>query len=166
MQPYINHLLEDITKAHRTEELIPAMLDSPKTQTIEDDFAEIERWLENDPIHTFSYYCGLEKELFPPAEQFSKKQLLSIIKAFKHLLFSWNLDASIPKNVPPAKTYSLLLSVLDRKTDIVNSGFMTFEFCNYDSSTCPFEEYCTCKDFEIDGDDNMNTDLQEGELPF
>ena len=93
-----------------------------------------------------------------------KKQLQQIIKAFNHLLFTWNLSVDIPKKVPLAKTYSLLISTLDEKTDIVNSGFMTFEFCNYDRPSCPFGVYCICEDFDVD--DNMDIDLPKGDLPF
>lgn len=168
MQSYINYLLQDINKAQRTEESC-IITDKKESQSIEEHFAEIERWLEGEePAHSFSYYCGLQKEQFPPAEKLTKVQLLQINDAFRHLLFTWNLDASIPKEIPPAKTYSLLTSVLDEKTDIVNSGFMTFEFCNYDPESCPFEQYCSCKDFEQDiGDDDMKDYMPPvGDLPF
>lgn len=165
MQSYINQLLEDIVQAQKSED-VDATFGDAEPQTIEDEFAEIDRWLEHEPEHTFSYYCGLEKEQFPPAEKLSIKQTQQITEAFMHLLFTWNLGAAIPKNIPPRKKYTLLISVLDEKTDIVNSGFMTFEFCNYDPPSCPFEEYCTCKDFEDNTNADMNVDLPEGELPF
>jgi hypothetical protein len=136
MKAYINHLLEDIAKAQRSED-IPATFGVQQPQTIEDEFAEIERWLEYEPEHTFSHYCGLEKEQFPPAGQLTEEQLLQINKSFRHLLFTYNLDVSLPDDIPPGMEYTLLVSVLDRKTDIVSSGFMTFEFCNYDSQSCP-----------------------------
>ncbi len=165
MQSYINGLLEDIADAHRKEQDYSATEFVSDEDDMEQHFAEIEHWLEHEPMHTFSYYCGLQKEQFPPAEKLNKKQLIEIIKAFNHLLFTWNLDASIPKKIPPAKHYSLLISVLDEKTDIVKSGFITFEFCNYDPPSCPFQEHCDCKDFH-DTDDTMNVDLAEGDLPF
>ncbi|MEO8150790.1 MAG: hypothetical protein ABI723_24370 [Bacteroidia bacterium] len=164
MQSYINYLLEDIANAQRPEH-DESDVSTPKEETFEDYIAEVERWLEHEPVHTFSYYCGLQKEQFPPAEQLNKKQLNQIIRAFNQLLFSWNLGTAIPEKIPPAKYYSLLISVLDEKTEIVNSGFMTFEFCNYDPPSCPFQEYCDCKDFQY-SDDNMNNDLPEGDLPF
>ncbi|MEP7168015.1 MAG: hypothetical protein ABI855_01465 [Bacteroidota bacterium] len=165
MQSYINHLLEDITKAQRAE-LSIAEIVATFPKTFEEEMEEIERWVEHEPMHTFSYYCGLQKEQFPPAEKLNKKQLQQIIKAFNHLLFTWNLSADIPEAIPLNKNYSLLISVLDEKTDIVNSGFMTFEFCNYDPPSCPFGEYCNCKKFENDVDSNMNVDIPEGDLPF
>jgi hypothetical protein len=167
MQAYINHLIDDIKNAQRPLEAYPLPA-KEETPSIEEHFAEIERWLQREePAHTFSYYCDLQKEIFPPAEKLTKKQLLQINKAFRHLLFSWNLDAYIPKEIPPAKTYSLLVTILDKKTDIVSSGFITFEFCNYDYPTCPFGEYCTCKNFEIDaGNDMENYSPPGDDLPF
>lgn len=165
MQSYINQLLEDIANAQR-EELTLAEIVSGFPSTIEEELEEIERWVEHEPTHTFSYFCGLQKVQFPPADRLTKNQLQQIIKAFNQLLFTWNLDTAIPKKIPPAKYYSLIVSVLDEKIDIVNSGFITIEFCNYDSASCPFEEYCDCKQFEQEDDDNMNIDLPEGDLPF
>jgi hypothetical protein len=167
MQSYLNHLLEDIANAQRVDEPY-SITEKEKTQSIEEHFAEIERWLEGEePAHTFSYYCGLQKEQFPPAEKLTGLQLKQINKAFRYLLFTWNLDANIPKEVPPSKVYSMLINLLDSKTDIVNSGFMTFEFCNYDPASCPFEQYCSCKEFENDSDNDMeNYNPKDGDLPF
>jgi hypothetical protein len=30
----------------------------------------------------------------------------------------------------------------------------------------PFEQYCTCRQFEDDADDNLNFELPKGDLPF
>jgi hypothetical protein len=167
MQSYINQLLEDIADAQRIDEPY-SITEKEKSQSIEEHFIEIERWLEGEePDHTFSYYCGLQKEQFPPAEKLTELQLKQINNAFRHLLFSWNLDANIPKEVPSAKTYSMLISLLDNKTDIVNSGFMTFEFCQYDPASCPFEQYCSCKEFENDSENDMdNFNLKNEDFPF
>ena len=165
MQSYINHLIEDITQAERSQELYTRdNFGQPKT--LEEEFAEIERWLEQGPAHTFGYYCGLEQEQFPPAEKLTEKQLKQVIKSFSHLLFTWNLNADIPANVPLNKKYALLISILGEKTDIVSIGFLTFDFCNYDPPSCPFEEHCICKDFEDYTNDIMSDDLPDEALPF
>lgn len=167
MQSYVNHLLQDIINAQRAE-IDFTEIGKEEPQTIEEHFEEIERWLEGEePAHTFSYYCGLQAEQFPPSHMLTQEQVMQINEAFKHLLFTWNLGAEIPEEIPPTKTYDLLITVLDKKTDIVNSGFMSFEFCNYDTASCPFEQYCTCKDFEMDMENDTETGKPpDGDLPF
>ena len=59
MHPYLPHLLSDIAAAHRTD--IP---EPEPTQTIEEHFEEVERWINGEePAHTFGYYCELGTEL-------------------------------------------------------------------------------------------------------
>jgi hypothetical protein len=166
MQKYINHLLADIINAQRPDQPIPETnpVSFSDEEKMMQHFEEVERWLENDPVHTFSYYCGLEKVIFPPPDKLTDEQVLQINKAFRHLLFTWNLDADIPKKFPARMKYKLLVSTLDKKTDIVNDGFITFEFCQYDPLSCPFEAHCPCKNFEEDID--MQQGLPEGESPF
>lgn len=164
MQAYINYLLEDILNAER-QEVQPTATTATENEKLEKHFAEIEQWIEREPVHTFGYYCGLNKEQFPPVEQLSENQLQQLNKAFRHLLFTWNLDVAIPENLPASRYYSLLVSVLDLQTDIVSSGFMTFEFCSYDTDSCPFGAYCNCKKFD-NGNNTMNVDLPEGDMPF
>lgn len=67
MEKYINQLLADIINAQRPEQPVQETNPVPVSdeEKMRQHFDEIERWLENNPVHTFSYYCGLEKELFP-----------------------------------------------------------------------------------------------------
>jgi hypothetical protein len=163
MQAYINYLLEDIAAAQRAEQ---SFAEQPSL-SIEDHFAEVERWIAGDePGHSFSYYCGLKPEQFPPAEMLTKKQMRAICKTLNHLLCSWNLDVDIPKQYPIVKTYQLLVTVLDKKVEPPTSGFITFEFCTCDPPTCPFEDHCTCKKYFGLPDDNMSKHDDAQELPF
>ncbi len=144
MQAYVDQLVLDIKNAKREE---PSLITPDKPFSLKEHFEEVERWLESDPAFTFSYYCGLRKEEFPPAESLSEEQIQQITKAFESLLYNWNLSASIPEELPSAMTYELLVSVLDKKVDIVDEGFMTFEYCACDPPSCPFGEYCECREF-------------------
>lgn len=168
MDKYINHLLADIINAQRLEQSLPEI--DPVLVSDEEKmrqyFEEVEHWLEHKPMYTFSYYCGLESELFPPPEKLTHEQLVLVNKAYRQLLFSWNLDADIPENLPAMIQYKLLISTLDKKTDIVNDGFITFEFCQYHPPSCVYEAYCTCKDFEEDKGNDLQEGSQEDELPF
>lgn len=164
MQKYIDQLLEDILAAHRPEGAEPSQ---NETFSMEKHFEEVERWLENDPEHTFTYYCGLQPEQFPPAERLTDEQLDAVYKAYGQLLFSWNLDADIPESLPLRKAYPLLIGTLQHKVDIVNDGFMTIEFCTYDPPSCPFEKGCRCKEYHTKPDEiNGNAEDENDELPF
>lgn len=159
MEAYVKHLMADIQEAARPEEpgiqyVFPEILD--------DGAEEDDRWPETEPIHTFSYYCGLQKEQFPPANLLSSLQLENICQAFSKMMFTWNLDTDIPDNVPLSKKYQLLISTLDMKTEISNS-LMTFELCSVDPPSCPLGEYCVCKEFLEDEPIENIDDYQHGE---
>ena len=93
----------------------------------EEEMEEVERWLEGEePDHTFGYYCGLDADNFPPPEQLTKKDMKKVCEAFERMMFTWNLDISLPKNFPVSLQYSFLVRTLNEKTAIVNSGFTRF----------------------------------------
>jgi hypothetical protein len=167
LQSYVNYLIEDIKNAERPEVPYQQGNMDNEEESLEEHFAEIERWIEHEPETTFSQHSGLKSEQFPPAEKLNVTQLRLIIKCFKKLLYSWNLDASIPDKLPPAKYYTLLISVLDKKTDIFTDGCLTIEFCEYDTASCPFGEFCECKDFEADDMTDFDlTNRSPDDLPF
>jgi hypothetical protein len=144
MENYITQLLTDIENAHRPE--LPLETDDDGSQTI----AAVEKWLaqQDEPKHTFSYYCGLQREQFPPVDRLNPSQIDSLVEAFEYLLSSWNMSASMPEEVPSAIKYELLAGILDKEVDIVDRGIIGIEFCHYDPNECPFgSEYCTCKDY-------------------
>lgn len=164
MQAYIDYLLQDMAAAHRNEEPIP-----PGELSGEDSFethiAEVEKYLQGgEPNHTFGYYCGLESVQFPPTDRLNSDQLSQFISAFNSLLLSWNLGTDIPDEAPTELTYRLLVSVLDQKTEIVDYGMITLEFCTYDQPSCLFGEHCMCKD--IEDWHYPSTDAKDGDLPF
>jgi hypothetical protein len=168
MQSYINHLLSDITEACREEqrETFSSASGENDVEAIERYFEEVERWLEQEPEHDFSYYCGLQKEQFPPAEQLTNEQLEAVSLAFEKLLFTWNIGVEMPDKLPAAQKYNLLISVLERKVAIVESGFETIEFCSYDPPSCPFNEWCTCKELGLKDQDDEVEDVDPDSLSF
>lgn len=153
MQSYLSHLLGDIADACRQEQPPPS-----SSASMEEYFDEAERWLESDPQFTFGYYCGLSKEQFPPAHLLNDPQMEEICTAFNRLLFTWNIGVDIPDQLPFSNRYTLLVTVLEQKVEIPDSGFIDIDLCNDDPPTCPFNEYCTCKEFlkEDDTGENMN----------
>ena len=161
MHPYLPHLLSDIAAAHCKE---PPEPEYPKT--FEEEMEEVERWIEGEePAYTFGYFCGLNTEQFPPPEQLIKKEMKLVCKAFSQMMFSWNLSADLPKTLPTNRYYELLISTLNMKSDIVSSGFMTFEFCPSYPPDCILKEYCTCRKF-WDTDETDPLPQAPDELPF
>ncbi len=167
MHPYIPHLLDDIFAARRTE--VPEV-PADREISFEEEMEEMEKWIDcEEPEHTFGYYCGLEAGNFPPPGQLTKKDMKLVIKAFKHMMFTWNSGIDMPANLPVALKYSFLVNTLDEKTTIVNSGFMTFDYCSGYAPDCVFKEYCSCLKFynKNDGDEmNDFTSNDTDELPF
>ncbi len=144
MHPYIPYLLDDIAAAHGTE--MPEYEEAE--QEIEDHFEEIERWIneeeEEEPKHTFGHYCGLNSENFPPPEQLSDEEMILIVKAFEKMMYTWNQGVDFPENLPATSAYKLIVDTLNMKTNIMNSGFMTFDFCTGYAPDCIFKECCPC----------------------
>lgn len=165
MHPYLPHLLEDITAAHRTEQ--PEEI--PYTKSFEEEMEEIERWAEGEEHeHTFGYYCGLQVENFPPPEQLTTNEIEMINEAFTRMMLTYNLDADFPKALPAAITYSMLVNTLNGKTFIPKDGFVTFDYCSGYAPDCVFKEYCTClKYWDSLPDEDMDMpDPETDELPF
>nr|MBA3901132.1 hypothetical protein [Bacteroidota bacterium] len=83
MHPYTPYLIEDIALAHRSDNNIKENF----SNNFEDEMEEVERYIQEDPPHTLSYFCGLLPENFPPPEQLSENDMEIICKAFDAMLF-------------------------------------------------------------------------------
>ena len=150
MHPYLPHILSDIADAHRT--IFPLVKE--QLRNFEEEMEVIERWVEGEePAHTFGYYCNLETINFPPAEQLTAKEMKEIITTFGQMMFSWNLGIDLPKSLPVPITYKMTVDTLDMKTEIVNSGMMSFDFCTGYAPDCVFKEHCPCLEFWNDNND-------------
>ena len=164
MERYIQQLVEDIQNAHRqlTKE------ETEKVETFEQHIEEVERFLEGaeDLIQqNFGYHCNLHKEQFPPPERLTSEQMNKVCEAFDQLLFTWNIHADFPDNLPIEMAYETLVSVLDRKFIIPISGFVGLEFCDYVPEECIFKEYCTCKELFAEMDEEeRKIEIQVQEL--
>lgn len=140
MHPYIPFLLDDIKAAHRLDNPGP----SEMAESFEDHIAQVEAYLNNTPEHTFGYYCGLKKEDFPPADQLTDEEMQLVNNAFEEMMSSWNLDISLPDNIPVPFAYQLIVDVLNKETMIVNSGWYIFDFCTGYAPDCELKAYCPC----------------------
>lgn len=138
MHPYIPHLLKDIAAAHRMEK---------PCQEREKSFAEILEEIsrmKEERKYTFGYFCGLQKEDFPPSNQLLKKDMKMVCSAFKKMMRSWNLHCWLPKGLPADLAYNLLVRTLERKINPLESGLVQFNYCSLNPAKCLLGQYCTC----------------------
>ncbi len=148
MQKYVSQLTADIRAAAQPEAYEPAS--KPLSISIEDHFAEVEAWLEDDlPTERIGEILGLEAVQFPPAERLNRNQLRKICEAFEQTMQTYNVDFDMPKRLPWKTRYQLLVSKLEDSVIICDDGFVTVEFCEYNPSACPFgSRYCSCKHYD------------------
>jgi len=164
MHPYIPHLLADIAAAHRLQtEILPAV---SSRQAFEEEMEEIERWIAGEEApHTFGYWCGLEASGFPPPEQLSNQDMLTVCKAFDYMLYSWNLSIDLPEKLPDYLQYRFRVNTLNEKTAIVNSGMMHFDYCTGYAPDCVFKAYCPYLEIWNNPVDDDMADMPPDELP-
>ena|SRR5690606_13599658 len=163
MHPYLPHLLADIQAAHRNIE--PPVITRQNTET---NFDDVIQWLENnEPQHTFGYFCGLDPVNFPPTHQLSLKDIKLVCQAFQEMMFSWNLEIDLPEQLPLPITYKMMVNSLNTKTEIVDSGFLTIDSCTGYAPDCIFKEFCPCLDvWHLFEDEESASDVPDDELPF
>jgi hypothetical protein len=150
MHIYLPHLLADIKAAHKEENLDEY---SPP-QSMEEHFAEIDRWISGDSEHTLSYFCGLVSADFPPAEQFSKDEKQQVCLTFEEMLASWGGSIDWPSNIPWDFRYQLTVGLLDKNFSTFNFGMFVFDFCTGYAPGCDLEKYCKCLEFWKDDTPN------------
>lgn len=155
MHPYIPPLIADIEAAHRTD--FPPKKE--RKMTMEEHFEEIDRWVSGVDEQPFSHYCGLTTNIFPPAEQLSENEMKIVNKEFFKMLDSWNLWVNLPKNLPVAFAYDLLINLLNKETMIPNEGFVSFDFCTGYTLGCELKEYCPY--LKIRNSPNSDNDFQD-----
>ena len=146
MHPYLPHLLSDIAASHQEESAKNRFVDNDANDDdIEANFEEIERYLSSkESPHTFGYHCNLKLEDSPPSEQLSDDDLKKVCTAFHQMMLTYNLCISLPDNLPLPFAYRLTVDLLNEKTDIPTTGFITFDFCTGFAPNCILKAYCPC----------------------
>lgn len=161
MERYITQLIEDLLARHKpdAEPSAPSSFNEPVDS--DDLFEDVERFLSGGYEQRIGDVLDLIPEQFPPVDQLTPDQLFRLVQTYQHLLFSWNISTDLPEGFPASAAYPLLVSTLDREVYLADDGFVTIEFCTYDSPTCPYAATCRCeedyeemKDFiQPEGDD-------------
>lgn len=142
MHPYLPHLLKDIESAHHEKSL------KTHETTSEEDFErrikEVEQFVSGDNVQTFGYYSGLEPEIFPMEDQFSKQEKQAVCNALIKMFGSWNLHLAIPENVPLDFRYKLMVQIFKVPYTPITAGFVVHDFCSGYAPACDLEKYCPC----------------------
>ncbi|MEO6722318.1 MAG: hypothetical protein ABIN67_18260 [Ferruginibacter sp.] len=95
---------------------------------------------------------------FPPPEQLKDTGIVMVLKAFKQMMFTWNLDIHLPLELPLPIAYTMTVDTLNSKTGIVNSGTMGFDFCTGYGPDCVFKQYFPCLKIWNEDDDKNDSD--------
>ena len=152
MDEYVNQLLEDIAlilgnKLNEKKE----QPKKSKKALLEEHFKEVDLYISGDAERPLGYFCGMEKEQFPPEERLTKTQKESLSVALIKMMNAFNIEPDFPKNFPMEKAYPFLIQSLNDPITIMSSGTMHIEYCDYDTENCPFgTEFCHCKDIISD----------------
>lgn len=146
MEKYLSQLIEDIRAAKAN---VPPPIDS--------SLIDEERYLltylyelEHNLPQKMSDLLGLQKEIFPPAEQLSEEQMEAVIEAMFELCDAFNLVFEIPEEVPTSFAYNLVVNELEEEVTYISEGFTHLDFCTGDSNGCALGEYCPCLKIEIE----------------
>lgn len=165
MEKYLAQLIEDLRAKHKP----PA---EPTPPTFGDDFdpdelfEDVERYMSGAYEQRIGDVLDLFPEQFPPAERLSPQQMLQLVQAYHDLLFSWNISTDLPEGLSIQTAYRLLVSTLEREVYLSEDGFVTIEFCTYDSENCPYAEVCRCDEEYEEMKKSMKKDDEDDDMPF
>jgi hypothetical protein len=164
MERYIIQLIEDLQARHKPEsDPLPFFLGDDDDS--DDLFGDVERYLSGGHERRIGDVLDLIPEQFPPVDQLSADHLSRVVQAYHHLLFTWNICTDIPDNLSLTTAYPLLVGTLDREVYLAEEGFVTIEFCTYDTHTCPYAEVCRC-DQEYEAMKNSTQHEGDNDMPF
>lgn len=144
MQAYINHLIEDISAAHRPDDFFNKSRKNTEEEDLEESLRESEMFVSQERRSGFEGYCGLKRENFPPKEKLSEEQLAQVNTAFVAMMKSWNLEVAFPDDLPQLRRYELLMGILVRAVMIFKHGYYCFDFCTGNPDDCELGQYCPC----------------------
>jgi hypothetical protein len=152
VHPYIPHLLSDIKAAHRLEQAAETSF----SQSFEEEMEEIERYISGDGEQPLSYFTGLKKETFPPAELLNEKDMEAVLNSFDEMLETWNIIIDYPEAMPVKERYCFLIwHVLENEVTPVSFGNVHFDFCTGYAPDCAWGQYCSCLEYWNQEEENV-----------
>lgn len=183
MQKYITQLLADLKAAQSNQpEKVDYKLLYPDHPAAHPEYNDILGHLiewENAPDWKMDDLFGIKGAAFPPVEKLTTIEQKALIHGILELWESFNIAADLNDEAPVEIVYKILINYWKTETvQYISKGTVHLEFCHYDVNDCQWgSEYCGCKDFEQDDDDdfemrvNDNSDIDitsfdEDDLPF
>ena len=156
MQKYVNQLIGDLREAKKRPRP-PKMSLPPELEFVRG----AEEYLHGER-YKMSQLFGLEKIQFPPKDKLTDEEMQALVDEIVALWLSFNFQPDFPEGLPLEYQYKILVDELDKETSHTTQGNLHIGFCTYDPDSCPFPgDFCTCKDFEddeIEDMDSMNFD--------
>ncbi len=144
LHPYIPHLISDIKNAFRPKEERPR-----EALSFELQMEEVENFVTRPlGFQTFSSYCGLTREHFPPSEQLSDADMQLVIPEFVQLLKTWHAGVHLSEKMPISFQYDLLIETLEQDFMYMEHGFVGIDFCTGNWDGCRLGAYCGCLEWQ------------------
>lgn len=111
------------------------------------DFMEGSMQYLYGPRYRMSKLFEIEVERFPPVDQLTDEEQLSVVQAILQVWRSLNIEAVLPKEMPLHLAYPALVCYWEEEEiSIVTESQISLEFCHYEPSACPWPlAYCQCK---------------------
>ncbi|MEM9848797.1 MAG: hypothetical protein AAF847_12965 [Bacteroidota bacterium] len=150
MQKYINQLLSDIAANTRPEGFFQKKMTQ---ENAEDYFAEVERYVNEEPTESLGDQIEMDKAIFPDASRLTDTQCTRLVQALEKMYFSYGVALDIREGIPIKIAYQHFVEALDKNVFLEEFGTCTIEYCHYDfNGHCPFKmKSCPCyRDWEVE----------------
>ena len=113
-------------------------------------FADVERFLHGK-AKKISFITRIPAEALPAPEKLNATQITFLYDELKRLLQAYCFYADFPIGLPATIKYRLLREKWEDEVVYTGEGMNYFEFCDYETSRCPFpKEFCGCKELGTD----------------
>jgi hypothetical protein len=141
MQKYLDQLLSDIAYA---------------AQNVSTPFVEKELhlhdWLSEEeeektaPVRNLEEWTGISKEMLPPANMLSDKQVHDLVEALKKMLDAYNWSFVLQTHVPEPIQYAAIHDNFNQQAKIKRCHMGFFEHCRpgTEHKKCALGEHCQC----------------------
>jgi hypothetical protein len=172
MKRYLEQLIEDMQIAAMQVPFPEELWESVTGESADeiDDFSDLEEFI-NGPVKPLSEVVGIDSFAFPPAEKLTTSQIKLLYIEMYKLLEAYNFVADFPVGLPYKLRYEILRKNWDKEVVFMSRETIDLEFCEYNTSRCPFPpRYCDCRFWEeedrAEEQARNRPPLSDGELPF